>query len=132
MAICLDCEKTKLIPTCTDDLILGKISDFNEDVDIYVRNVTLDQLHIFEVDENDVQIVSDGTGLVTLPMQTKNIWNASHYYEVWIIKESATDIEDRETITIGLITTACLNLRFSFVENQDSESEVYTTQTVAL
>lgn len=129
---CLDCEKSNLVPVCTTNLTLGVITDTDTDVDIYVRNVTLNQLHIFEVDANDVQIASDANGYVVLPMSTKNIWNPSHYYEVWITKTSATHIEDRETISIGQVDTDCINLNLTYVTNQDSESENYSSLTLSI
>lgn len=122
--ICLDCLKSQLVPACTNDLVLGTIPDIDTDVIIYVRDVTTAKLHSFQFDINSVQIVSSGTGVVTLPMDTKFVWMQDHYYEVWVTHEDADSIEDMLTVTVddgigGTVLTDCINLRIAESYNQD-------------
>lgn len=132
---CLDCEKSNLIPVCTAQLILGTVKGVDPDVEIniYVRNVTLMKLYLFDTKADcETQLVTNMDSKAILHMACNDVWNPSHYYEVWVTKKTATHIEDRETIVIGQVETECINLNLSRVTNQDSESENYTSRTLSV
>lgn len=116
MSVCVPCQKTELIPKCLTDLIIGTVSDFNEDMYIYIRDLTTLSLRRFEEQ-------SSGAGLVTLTgLDTEPDFMPSHAYELWITRADATSIEDKEDITINTNVYTCLALRFIDVEDESYAS----------
>lgn len=106
MSVCAPCQKAEDIPNCLENLEIGTISDVDTDVYIYIKDITSDNQLRFER-------TSSAAGLVTLTgLDSEDEFMPAHSYELWITLKSATSIEDRETITIGLDTVECIALTF--------------------
>lgn len=124
---CLDCTPTKPIPACTTSLILGNISSLATAVYIYVRNLTSGKLY-------RQAVTSSVAGLVTLDktLPSSYFYSPNHAYEIWVTLASATNIDDKQTLTIGSSTATCLNPVFDKPIDDDNLNITYTSQTTAL
>ena len=79
-------------------------------------------------------VTSSGAGLVTLDKtQPSSYWySPNHAYELWITLATATNTDDKLTITIGSTTKTCINPVFEKPLDNDNLNITYASQTVAL
>lgn len=124
---CLDCSRTKPIPSCTTSLILGTVTSLSTAVYIYVRNLTSGKLY-------RQAVTSSVAGLVTLDKTEPSsyFYTPNHAYEIWVTLVSATDIDSRLILTIGTSTATCLNPVFEKPTDNDNLNITYASQTVAI
>lgn len=123
---CLICQRTKPIPICNANLIIGNIGLNNTAVYIYVQDLSTGATH-------RQSATSSGAGLVTLSMALPvGFYSPDHTYELWITLQSATNILDRKDITIGVEVNNCLNPIFQNIVDANNINISYTTQTIAL
>lgn len=104
---CNNCTATKSIPTCTTDLIIGQIEDFDTDVFVFVKNLTTGYSLRFEA-------TSEGDGTVRLDMTLvdPSFYNPNSLYEIWITLQDEGQ-NQKQIITIDSETFDCFNLRFN-------------------
>lgn len=124
MSICLPPLKTKPLPTCFTNLILGKVSYGNTNVSIFIEDITTGATNHF-----DATTAGDGTiTLSTAASQFDGIeFSDTHSYKAWVTKESA-GIKDQETIYVGAANGKEVELNFEKIgSDQDSYALVNVT-----
>lgn len=103
---CNTCQRTNPIPTCTETLLLGKITLFDNPVFIFVQNETTGYLHR--------QMVTSGpAGEVYLDMSIPDpsFYSQDFNYTLWVTN-IAGNISDKELITIDSESYECFQLSF--------------------
>ena len=103
-----------------DEIIIGKIADFNAAMIVYLKDITTGLVSPF-------QTTSSGDGTVSIDT-TDNMFAENHSYEAWITFANE-GIEDKEDITIGDDTCTTIELNFQDV-NLAAETFPYSSITV--
>lgn len=122
MAVCNPCIKTKTLPNCIAQLVIGTVSLINQSVKVYIQDLATGGLVILSG-------TTDGTGILTVDFPESNIFFDNHPYELWVTDIGA-DIGAFEPITIGGNTSEIVCLRFQQVKGDDGSVEVYVSQTL--
>lgn len=123
---CSACTKTSYIPTCTDTLTIGTITDHNTAVWIYITDITTGRKARFAGQSNN-------TGVVTLDMSLDpTFYQEGHAYELKITLQSATDLSDTKDITVNGTAYECLQLSFVEVGNDVYGWYGYDTITISI
>lgn len=121
MSICTPCLVAKPIPSCTQTLNIGTISDINANVRVYIQDITTGQILSFDT-------TSDGSGLVSVDLSENNFFD-NHAYEMWVTDANA-EYRDAKDITIDSQTEKVICLRFEYVQDSTGGSELFTSQTL--
>jgi hypothetical protein len=103
MTICNPSLPTKPITTCLENLTIGTIADFNQDVKVIVEDITTGRRGTYHA-------TSDGAGLVVVDLSDSD-FAESHSYQGWIVKDG-DNISDAYSVTIGAETTQFFQLNF--------------------
>lgn len=120
MAVCAPCTLTEEVPSCLTNLIIGTISSTNTDVHVYQKHILTGRVVRYDV-------TTSGAGLVTI--EVEDIMQ-DQIYEYWVVLDTATSIEDRETITINADTYTCVTVPFVKVMQSDGDPQSYATITL--
>lgn len=124
MSVCDSCHKPKPIARCLTNIIVGTVTSLNTAVYVYVRNLTTEHTVRYAA-------TSSGAGLVTIPI-TPQRFSQDHSYEIWITKQTATNISEKENITIGGDVSDCIHFRFENILDNTNAQTTYTNQTFTL
>lgn len=121
---CTACQATKIIPSCTDELVIGSVEDASTDLYVYIKNLTTGYVHRQEVMSNEY-------GLVTLDLSLPDIsfYNPNNTYESWVTLQDA-QIDDRLPVTIGDDDYTCFALNFEKVFDETGIAATYETHTL--
>lgn len=109
MSICEPCTTANEVPVCTENLTLGTIPLTDTAVYIYFRDVKNGR---FE----RTTATTDGAGTVIADL-TQISAMSRHIYEVWVTAATG-GVDDKETITIGAVTTDCFNIEFERITGE--------------
>jgi len=123
MPVCNPCIKTKTLPNCLTELVIGTIGLVSQSVKVYIQDIATGGLTI-------LQGVADINGLVTLTLPESPSFADTHPYELWIT-ETGAGIGDFESITIDGTASEIVCLRFTTIRGDDGSVEAYLTQTLA-
>src|SRR6186713_2813322 len=123
MSVCNPCIKTKTLPNCLGELVVGTIGLVSQSVKVYIQDLATGALTI-------LQGTADSDGLVTLTLPESPAFFDTHPYELWIT-EAGAGIGDFQTITIEDSTSDIVCLRFTTIRGDDGSVETYLTQTLA-
>lgn len=121
MSICAPCLNTQPVGKCTQEIVLGTITETDATLVVRIRNITTGVTVILDA-------TSDGAGLITLDVSQFEFATA-HAYEVSVIEAGESGLLD---ITIGAETANCVVLNFENEKNEDGEVTVTATATLAL
>lgn len=105
---CVDCLRTKVVPACTDELVIGTIQEVAP-INIFVKNLTTGYIYIQQTDS----ISLSGYGSVILDMNNpdKSFYNPNSSYEIWITLQDDPE-KERLSIAIGDEDTYCVAASF--------------------
>jgi len=119
-----DCQETKLIPSCTDNLQIGFIDDLSTLVFIFVKNLTTGYIQQFSA-------TSSAQGLVTLDMTTEpNYFQPKQQFELWVTLQSTTQ-KERLDVKIVDFEFPCFLVEFEKI-NDSSGLVDYTNHELQL
>lgn len=121
MTICAPHTLTKPLPTCLATLIVGTITDFNENVTGYLYNLTTQRL-------TSVTGASNGAGLVTLDVSELS-FSPNHTYYLTLTL-AGDDVNSILNVTIDTTVTNQIALRFEDIYASDGDMEQFTVQTL--
>ena len=121
---CTPCSFTKPVPVCVQALEVGTITSLATAIYVFINNLTTGKT--VRLDE-----VTDGAGLVTVDT-TGLRFSESFTYELYVVLQAATSIDDRETITIDATEETCLALPFQTIEGSDQALINYASITLEL
>ena len=107
MTICIPSLKTKCIPLCLTDLIIGAIGIKNKAVHVYIKDLTTGRTEMFPS-------LSEADGYVVIDISAAT-FSDNHTYELWITLATA-NINDKQNITVDASTDTTLSLCFEDVE----------------
>ncbi len=122
MSVCPECKKVAELPNNFTNLEIGTISNFNQSLRLYVKDIGDNRQEI-----RDTAIVSGVAGLIVV-----SAWDIALMegitYELWVTKIDAKDIEDRLDLTIAgdVNTHACVAFRTKTLYDEDGD-----VQTIA-
>lgn len=122
---CNTCQATKLIPVCTDSLILGEIAP-DTDVYIFVINHSNGYTHRQEA-------TSDAEGILKIDLSKPDpsFYNPDSAYEIWAtLQDEPQNL--RLLITIEEEPYSCFNLSFNRVFDEDDSIVSYTETTLEI
>ena len=118
---CPQCSRARILPVATTSLTIGSISGADTEVHVYFTRLSTRRTQ-------RLSATSGNSGLVTVDVSSlSEFFRPGSDYELWLSLGNTTDIQQKQSITIGIDTAECLLLRFQLVED-----ETYTTQTIAL
>lgn len=120
MSICNPCIRTKSIPKCTQQIVLGTIAP-DTDVSVYVWDVTSSLIQMIDA-------ASDNVGLLMVDISQISLLS-SHAYEVWATTAGG-NYKDKLDILVGASTGDTICLRVEEVKGADGEMELYSNQTL--
>jgi len=126
MALCLTCQKTKILPRCSTLLTIGRINHISQAIFIFIKNVTTG----YPIRQSRT---SSTTGVVTIDMADpdKNFFSQNHTYEVWVTFQDST-VEERLDIELGGSTSECFVLNFEPYYATENTAAVYATYQLQL
>lgn len=130
MSICVPCQKTSLIPRCSQVITIGNIGLINNDVNIFIKDISTEKLLL-------IAETSDSNGDVSFTNDCG--FMPFHSYELWITL-AEDNIQDNLEITMindsyPVIGDSyyCLALRFTDVKDCNGEQvefPYYTIETI--
>jgi len=123
MSVCNPCIKTKTLPNCLAELVIGTVALVSQSVKVYIQDIATGGLTI-------LQGTADIDGLVTLTLPESPAFFDTHPYELWIT-ETGAGIGDFQSITIDGASSDIVCIRFTSVRGEDGSVESYLTQTLA-
>lgn len=123
MSVCNPCIKTKTLPNCLSQLVIGTIALISQSVKVYIQDIATGALMVLDG-------TSDGDGLVTVEFEDSKYFFENHPYELWITDIGA-DIGAFETITFDGASSNTVCMRFHSVKGEDGDIVAYLTQTIA-
>lgn len=127
MSICEPCQKTSLIPLCSQVITVGNISLGNQDVNVFIKDITTGKITLIPETSDSFGDVSFSNDCGFMPL---------HSYELWITLAD-DNIEDKLEITminesypvIGDVYK-CLSLRFTNVKDCNGEQVEFPYYTL--
>ena len=123
--ICSPALATKKIPTCTELLNIGYITDTSAALAVTIKDITTGRIEI-------IQGMSDNTGLVVIDLSDHK-FSANHSYELFIFLAGG-NYEDRQDIIVDGIQPYCtadlVQLDFEDVYENTDEQFSITSQTL--
>lgn len=122
MSVCNPCIKTKVLPNCLTQLVVGIVALVSQTVKVYIQDLATGGLTILDG-------TTDNTGLLTVEFPEPNIFFDNHPYELWVTDIGA-GVADFAPITINGTTSDVVCLRFQQVKGGDGTVEAYLTQTL--
>lgn len=120
---CSNCEKSKPILACISTLTVGTISNISTAVYVYLRNNTTGRTYRYST-------TSSGAGVVSVDISAQQ-HIPEHDYELWVTLASATNTEEKLTLTISSETMTCVSLSFVRAFN-NTDTLVSGNQTLTL
>lgn len=120
MTICAPALRTKCVPICTADLIIGTIENTDTELYVYIKDLTTGRTEILNAE-------SDSDGLVILDISAYT-FSDNHSYEMWITLSYA-NVYDKIDVTIGDEVTDTLAPCFVDIESP-SGAYVFGSQTL--
>lgn len=121
---CTPCSFTKPVPVCVQELNIGRIAGLNTPIYVFINNLTTGKtVRLSEVSDGAGDIAVDTTGIR---------FSESFTYEIYVVLQSATSIDDREDILNYPTILTCLAVPFQTVEDEDQDLIIYTTITLEL
>lgn len=126
MALCLTCQRTKVLPRCSTQLTIGLINHVSQTIYIFVENVTTG----YRIRQ---EATSTATGVVNIDMTdpNRNFFSPNMQYEVWVTFRD-TSIEERVRISLGGSAFDCFVLEFETFFATENVAAVYTTYQLQL
>lgn len=126
--ICSPALKTKTIPTCTQELVVGTIADVSSALVVAIKDITTERLEI-------IQGESDGDGLVTIDISGYH-FAPNHAYELWIFL-AGSNLNDKKLITVeggdcDSQDSELIGLSFTDTYENTEEQFVVTSQTLEI
>jgi hypothetical protein len=105
---CIDCLRTKVVPACTDELILGTIEEVAP-INIFVKNLSTGYIYVQQSDSTSLS----GYGSVSLDMTDPDtsFYNPNSSYEIWVTLQDESN-NDRLSIAVGDEDGTCLAVSF--------------------
>lgn len=105
---CVDCLRTKVVPACTDELVIGTIQEVAP-ISIFVKNLTTGYIYIQQTDS----ISLSGYGSVILDMNEpdKSFYNPNSSYEIWVTLQDDPE-KERLSIAVGDEDSLCVAVSF--------------------
>lgn len=123
---CNDCQDIKVVPVCTENLVLGKVASLTTAVFIYFKNISSGYQT-----RQQVTSAGDGTIAADLTVPDPSFYNPNGVFECWATLTTVSP-ETRLPITIGAIAYDCLKLRFEATYGEDDNTEGFTTATAEI
>lgn len=123
MTQCNPCSRMKPLSRCMAVLTIGTIAALNTAVYVYILNHTTGVRVRFPATSNAI------TGLVTVDL-TDYPQIQGHDYEVYVTLASATNADERLTVTISTVEYTCFAV--SFVTVLDDQGQIETGANQAL
>lgn len=118
---CETCTPARKLPTCTGTLTIGTIAEVSASLYLYIRKVSNGAF-------KRVEAASDAAGLVTADLSDiQGFLHPGSQYELWISTQDAVSMYDREEVTIGEESAACLVTGFERIAGASGN---YTLQLV--
>lgn len=111
-----NCSKAKPIPSCVTDLIIGS-ANTSYNYLVYLRTAT---------GRTDVYTGAFIYGTDSLSISDFNV-RIGDQYEIWITKEDADSIEDREEFTVDGQSVTCIEAQFEYCAHELSTQEIRLT-----
>ncbi len=112
MEQCLECTETQDVPSCTENLIIGKV-EIGQECIIYLKNNATGYIHKQFAD-------ADPDGLITLDMTLpyNDFYSPNFYFTMWV-----TDIEggmfEYQQVEINENNYTCFSTRFVVIKSDD-------------
>lgn len=130
---CVDCENcscAKCIPLCINELEIGNISSFDENVLVIFEEIASGRKDVYTAK-------SDGTGRIKLDVDDTDQdirWKPEQQYNLWIVLVSnENDINDNETITMPDATEVeCLLVTFDNVFDENNVLKTFASHQITL
>ncbi len=122
MPVCNPCIKTKAVPNCLAQLVIGTTALTSQQVKVYIQDLATNGLLILTG-------TADMDGLITLELPDPSPFFDTHPYELWVTDLGA-GIGAYESISINGSTSDIICLRFQSVRGDDGSVESYLTQTL--
>ncbi len=126
MALCITCQKTKVLPRCSTQLTIGLINHISQTIYIFVDNVTTG----YRIRQ---EATSTATGIVNIDMTdpARDFFSPNMQYEVWVTFRD-TSIEERVPISLGGSAFDCFVMEFETTFATQNVAAVYATYQLQL
>ena len=118
---CVNCPKTKPIPTCVLELTIGTIAMLNEPIAVFINDATNNRLEA-------VMTTSGPDGLVKIDT-SESIFMDNHSYEIWIEKAGE---QNQLPITIDGNQHDCLLARFQMQFDGDGDLKTTVAHVISM
>lgn len=132
MSYCNPATKFRTLPSCLTTLIIGTTATISGSLYVYLKNHTTGVLYRFTG-------TTDGAGLLSLNVKdpdgssvTQFIPTPDHDYELWATATSATNTDERVSITINAIAYTALAISFERIYEDGDALTAYSTQTLKI
>ena len=109
-----NCSQAKPVPTCIDALIIG-VSNTQFNYKVYLRTAT------GRIDEYAGSFIY-GTQLLQIESPVLRV---GEEYEIWITKDDANSIEQREIFTVDSTNLTCVTVQFEYCNNEFTSQEIH-------
>lgn len=120
---CTYCTPTKPVIGCTTSLVIGTIEAVSTNVYVYLYNVASNKTSRYTA-------VSSVAGLVTITIAQGLSTNQD--YQVWITLQTATNPDEKLTITVEDTEHECLIANFDRIYTSTNLVATAVTQTLSL
>ena len=114
MSLCEPCTRLRDISFCTDEIVIGTVSEINTEYNIYFRNLGSGEIQHFTT-------TSDNDGLLTLTPPYGFAFASNTLYELWVNRIDSVPYMDE--LTIDGTASDCFSVSFFKVKDTTYESQ---------
>lgn len=120
MATCKNCTNTELIPICTALLNVGRITNLNTAVYVFIHNLTTDVVH-----RQSRTSTGSGDVVADLSKPSNDFYMEGHTYQIWVTLQNF-DMSARLSIA-NAVEDTCFNMHFVPVRDENNALVTYSS-----
>lgn len=128
MSYCNTCPTFRNLPLCLETLTIGTFTGNNNAlVFVYLKNWTTGYIHRYESQLS-------GSSVLNLDVTDNGNFHPTpeHDYELYVVLQSATNIDERLTFTVNAVNYTCARFQFVPVMTYNMDMALYSSQTLKL